>query len=159
MILICLGVVLLMRSTMGYDWCSVRLDGPCVFHLIGNLEHHAIATTLRIQGDLTATSCFASTPYLRLLICPWYPTHLVSWPLKGTQTCPQPSSLDARLGPAALASAPGEQFTQTPTFRTKECALTLAQPIPASLPPCSLSSFQERSQFSLPSYISHRPEL
>ena len=36
--------------------CSVRLDNPCVFHLIGSFEHYAIATTLRIQGDLTATS-------------------------------------------------------------------------------------------------------
>ena len=30
------------------------------FHLIGSFEHYAIATTLRIQGDLTATSWCSS---------------------------------------------------------------------------------------------------
>ena len=58
--MICLGVVLLMRSTMGYDRCSVQLDDPCIFHLISILEQYAIATTLRIQGDLTATFRYSS---------------------------------------------------------------------------------------------------
>ncbi len=53
-----------LRKVINMPWCdlshasyyAVRLDGSCVFHLIGILEHYAIATTLRIQGDLTATS-------------------------------------------------------------------------------------------------------
>ena len=59
-----------MRSTMSYDRVSVRLDDSYFFHLIGSFEHYAIATTLRIQGDLTATLYFASkTPYIELLTC------------------------------------------------------------------------------------------
>ena len=36
---------MLWRDLSHTFYYAVRLDGPCVFHFIGSLEHHAIATT------------------------------------------------------------------------------------------------------------------